>query len=182
MKKLIALILSLLFILSLSACGQKDADTDMAKNEKTKMGIGIYTVSEGAQDATADKNGKFPVSTTVASIVLDADNKIADCRFDALDFDIPLTADGKASAIEIPETKYNLKDAYAMKEYGGAKYEWYEQADRFAKVVNGKSLEEVKKLLAEDGKGNDDVMKAGCTIEISGFVKALEKAFQNANN
>ncbi len=180
MKRIIALVLALLFIFSLSACGKKEAD--MTKPEETKMGIGIYTVIEGAQDASAEKNGKFPVSTTVATITLDKDEKIVDCRFDALDFDVPLTADGKAPAIEIPETKYNLKDAYAMKEYGGAKYEWYEQADRLAKVAKGKSLAEVKKLLAEDGKGNEDVISAGCTIEITGFVRALEKAFQNANN
>ncbi len=181
MKKLITLALTLLFVLSLSACGQKDTDTNMAKAEETKMGIGIYTVTEGAQDATADKNGKFPVSTTVATVNLKKDGKIADCRFDTLEFDIPLTTDGKAAAIEIPETKYNLKEAYSMKK-AGAKYEWYEQADRFAKVAKGKSLEEVKKLLAEDGKGTKDVINAGCTIEITGFVRALEKAFQNANN
>ncbi|MBQ2806902.1 MAG: hypothetical protein IJF08_07620, partial [Clostridia bacterium] len=58
--------------------------------------------------------------------------------------------------------------------------EWFEQADAFMALVKGKTLAEVKALVAEGNKGNDEVMNAGCTIMINEFVLAIEKAVGNA--
>lgn len=67
-----------------------------------------------------------------------------------------------------------------MVAYGGATKEWYEQADAFMALVAGKTLDEVKALVAEGNKGNDEVINAGCTIMINEFVLAIEKAVNNA--
>ena len=66
-----------------------------------------------------------------------------------------------------------------MVTYGGAAKEWFEQADAFESVVVGKTLDEIKALVAEGGKGTDAVISAGCTITITEFVGAIEKAFAN---
>jgi hypothetical protein len=65
-----------------------------------------------------------------------------------------------------------------MVAYGAAK-EWFEQADAFETFVVGKTLSEIKALVAEGNKGNSDVIAAGCTIMIHEFVGAIEKAFAN---
>ena len=66
-----------------------------------------------------------------------------------------------------------------MVAYGGATKEWFEQADAFETLVVGKTLDEIKALVAEGGKGNADVIAAGCTITVTEFVGAIEKAFAN---
>ena len=69
-----------------------------------------------------------------------------------------------------------------MKTYGGALKEWYEEADVFGALAVGKTIEEVKAMVAENGKGNEEVIRAGCTISVSDFVKAIEKAVQSASD
>jgi len=49
-------------------------------------------------------------------------------------------------------------------------------------VDEGKTYEEVKALVGADNKGNDDVISAGCTITISDFIFAIEKAVKNAKD
>ena len=59
------------------------------------------------------------------------------------------TADGKAVANDSFKTKYELGKDYNMVTYGGATKDWYEQADAFMALVAGKTLDEVKALVAE---------------------------------
>ena len=58
--------------------------------------------------------------------------------------------------------------------------EWNEQAAAFISLVEGKTLEQVKALCADDGYGVEAVQTAKCTIHIVDFVKAIEKAYANA--
>jgi len=67
-----------------------------------------------------------------------------------------------------------------MKAYAGAAKEWYEQADAFCTLIVGKTASEIKALVAEGGVGSQDVINAGCTINVADFVKAVEKAMNNA--
>ena len=73
-----------------------------------------------------------------------------------------------------------------MAQYGsdkngdGVVKEWFEQVDAFEALIVGKTVEEVKALVAENGDGTADVMTAGCTITVSDFVYAVEKAVANA--
>ena len=57
----------------------------------------------------------------------------------------------------------------------GAKKEWFEQAAAFDAACVGKTATEIKALMANDGKGVEDLQTAGCTIYVTGFVKAAEK-------
>ena len=62
-----------------------------------------------------------------------------------------------------------------MVAYGGAAKEWYEQAAAFDSACVGKTAAEIASLVAEDGKGTEEVQSAGCTIYVTGFVKAASK-------
>ena len=62
-----------------------------------------------------------------------------------------------------------------MVAYGGATKEWHEQAAAFDAACVGKTATEIAGFVAEDGKGVEDIQAAGCTIYVTGFVKAASK-------
>lgn len=179
MKKITALLLCALLALSafvLVGCGE-------TKEEALKLGLGVYSTAEKATNADGDTNGAGQVVITAAAVLVDKDGKIVKCVLDAADNSVAYTSDGKAVANESFKTKYELGDAYGMKNpnYGSAK-EWYEHADAFCALVEGKTADEVKALVAADGKNTDAVISAGCTIAAGEFVKAVEKAVANAKD
>ena len=174
MKRFIALSLCLLMLLGavLVGCAKEEA--------KVKFGLGVYASAPTASDATADKNGAGKIDVTFAALTVDKDGKIAAVELDTASNEIAYTADGKAVAKTEFKTKYELGNDYNMVTYGGAKKEWFEQVDAFEKLIVGKTLAEVKALVAEKNKGNEEVVNAGCTVMINEFVGAIEKAFAAA--
>ena len=177
MKKLICVLLSVLMLVTAVAfvgCDKTpDAETTL------KMGLGVYTSTPTATDATEDKEGQGKVAITAAVITVDADGKVVACQLDTADLSVKYTADGKAVANDSFKTKYETGADYNMVTYGGAAKEWFEQADAFEALIVGKTLDEIKALVAEGNKGTSDVVAAGCTIMIHEFVGAIEKAFAN---
>ncbi|MBP3381701.1 MAG: hypothetical protein J6L00_03550 [Clostridia bacterium] len=145
-----------------------------------KFGAGVYVTAPTVADATEDKDGSGKIDVTVAAVTVDADGKIVACALDTMSNTVKFTADGKAVAAAEFKTKYEQGADYNMVAYGGAKKEWFEQADAFEALVAGKTLDEVKALVAEGNKGNAEVVNAGCTIMINEFVGAIEKAYNAA--
>ena len=186
MKKFICILLSVLMLLAtltLVACnkGSEDETGSDSTSDKAvlKFGLGVYTEVTKATNADGDATGVGEVAITAAAITADADGKVVACQLDTAQNTVKYTSDGKAIANESFKTKYELGDAYGMVAYGGAAKEWYKQADAFEGVVVGKTLDEIKALVAEGDKGTNEVVTAGCTIMIDEFVKAIEKAFAN---
>lgn len=174
MKKLLCVLLGVLMIFPafvFAGCGQA---------ETLKFGLGVYTNVTAASDATEDADGQGKVAITAAAVTVDADGKIVACALDTADITVKYTAEGKAVANGEFKTKYEMGTAYNMVAYGGATKEWFEQADAFEGVVAGKTLDEVKALVAEADKGTEEVITAGCTIMVKEFVLAIEKAYNNA--
>lgn len=170
MKKILSLVLVFIMVMSvvsLAGCG---------KAEALKLGMGISTAIAKATDADGETKGIGEADHTVAAVLVNADGKIVKCALDCAANSVEYTSEGKFVQAEEFKTKYEQKDMYGMKAYGGATKEWYEQADAFAGLVAGKTYDEVKALVAEDGKGNADVTAAGCTIYVSEFLVAIEKA------
>lgn len=184
MKKILSLVLAVLLVFSLVSlvgCGEKkDGKGDVAGS--LKFGMGSYSYFGDVKSADADTNGVGEYVTTVAAVLLDKDSKIVNVVIDTADNSVEFTSAGKAVAPAEFKTKYEQGDDYNMKAYGGAKKEWYEQVDAFVATIKGKTMDEVKAMVAEDGKGKDDVVNAGCTITVADFVKALEKAVKNAKD
>ena len=172
MKKLICVVLSIL-MLAAAFVGCEKAPATL------KMGLGVYTATPTTADASEDKDGQGKVAITAAVITVDAEGKVVACQLDTADLTVKFTADGKAVANDGFKTKYEQGTDYNMVAYGGAAKEWFEQADAFEAFVVGKTLNEIKALVAEGNKGNDSVIAAGCTIMIHEFVGAIDKAFAN---
>ena len=172
MKKFLTLALAVLLVMT--------AVVGCAKNDTVKFGAGVYTSAPTTADATEDKEGTGKIDITVAALTVDADGKIVACQLDTASNTVKFTADGKAVANDAFKTKYELGDAYAMRDHSEIQKEWFEQADAFETVVAGKTLDEVKALVAEGGKGTEDVITAGCTITITDFVAAIEEAYAAA--
>ncbi len=172
MKKLLVIALCLLMVVPTFMVGCNKAET----TSTVKFGAGVYTSAPSVTDATEDKNGSGKLDVTVAAVTVDADGKIVACELDTASNTVNFTADGKSVANDGFKTKYELGTDYNMVAYGGAVKEWYEQADAFEALVAGKTLDEVKALVAEANKGTEEVINAGCTIMINEFVGAIEKA------
>ncbi len=151
------------------------------KNNGIKMGLGICTSVTKASDATEENDGEGAVEITAAAVMLDKDGRIISCYIDTAACNVKYTKDGKATANGSFKTKYELGYDYSMKKYGAA-HEWFEQVDAFTALCKGKTLDEVKALVVNGYKGNDDVIAAGCTIGINDFVIAIEKACNNARD
>lgn len=187
MKKRIALLLAgALVASSLVACGGNQGGNADAK---VKVGLGLNTdMSHSSADATAEKNGNAQADLTVAAVTVGEDGKIVAVDFECIQVKTFFDATGTLTADTPTEftTKTELGDKYNMKNTsasigaieGGA--EWFEQAAHLEKMCAGKTLEEVKAFVGTDGKSSNEEVLAGCTMTISGFVVALEKAYNEA--
>ena len=174
MKKFLSILMVSLMVLSLFAF------TGCKTEEPTlKLGLGVYTAAS-ATDATEDKAGQGQATHTVAAVLVDDAGKIVKAVIDCADNKVGYTADGKAVANDAFTTKYEAGTDYNMVDYGGAAKEWFEQADAFCALIVGKTAAEVKALVVDNAKGTDEVINAGCTIEIAEFANAVDKAMSNA--
>ncbi len=186
MKKVLSLALCMVLVLAtflVAGCSNDATETTIESSTEAsalKFGAGIYTSTPATTDATEDKEGTGKLDVTFAAVTVDAEGKIVACALDTASNTVKFTTDGKAVANEEFKTKYEFGNDYNMVAYGGAAKEWFEQADAFEALVAGKTLEEVKALVAEENKGNDDVIAAGCTIMINEFVAAIESAYNAA--
>ena len=128
-------------------------------------------------DATADKDGSNKVSTTVFGAAIDADGKVVAAASDCVELEFTFDTKG-VSTLDTTKAVLTKKDKgtdYGMVAYGNAKKEWFEQAAAFDAACIGKTASEIAGLIAEDGKGVADLQSAGCTIYVTGFVKAASK-------
>ena len=149
----------------------------------------------------SSKTGTAQLDVTVATVVVDASGKIVACRIDVAQNKVDIT-DGYVTVPSEFKTKMELGSAYGMGQPeplpadkawmdnngDGKVLEWNEQAKAFEAWCVGKTLAQVKNLIAEGNLNNvnghwistdADLLAAGCTIQISEFVNAVEKAFND---
>ncbi len=176
MKRILAVLLAVLTLtVVMAGCG--------TSAPALKLGLGVDAYYDTVASASEEANGKITTVVTAAAVLLDADGKIVKCDIDTLDAAAAFTTAGEAVVANEFKTKYELGKDYGMVAYAGATKEWFEQVDAFCALVEGKTVAEVKALLAADGyKGNDAVISAGCTIGVADFVRAVEKACNNAKD
>ena len=173
MKRILAIVLAALMLVALVACGEQTPENSTPAEKNFKLALGVVN------DTSASKDGNVQVETTVVALVLDADGKIVSCNIDAVQAKVAVT-DGLLPADlsgKVFETKRQLGDNYNMVTYGGAKAEWYAQADAFCAYVVGKTLDEAKNLAVSDkGVPTDAALSANCTIAVTPFLQAIAKA------
>lgn len=144
-----------------------------------KTGLAIVTgiaKSENAKAADYD--------VTLVAVLVDDKGVIADCIIDSIGTKVEFDATGTITSDLTAKiaTKNELGDNYGMVAYGGAKYEWYQQAQALADFATGKTVEELKNgAIDETGKapeGSD--LASSATIYLGGYVSAIEAAVANA--
>ncbi len=122
---------------------------------------------------------------TIVAVTVDNNGIIQDCIIDSVGAQVEFDGKGVITSDLSAEilTKNELGDSYGMKAYGGAKYEWYEQAAALANYAKGKTVSELKKgAVNEAGKAADADLASTATIYLGGYVAAIEKAVANAKH
>lgn len=190
MKKILSLALVLVMVLSVAALVGCSGDKKPAGNDAAglKFGLGVVANYGKATDAEGETNGAGEFNTTAVVVLLDAEGKIVSIDLDTAQIKPSWTSEGKFVAATELRTKYEQGADYKMATLGkemdkngdGKVLEWNEQADAFMATAKGKTLAEVKAFMTEDGYTQGDLATAGCTIHVTDFVAALEKAVNSA--
>ena len=141
-----------------------------------KTGLSVVTGIKIDEEA-----GKASYDVTFVAVNVDDNGVITACAIDSLGADVPLDAIADTNG-EV-KTKQELCYDYNMITYGGAKYEWFEQANALANYAVGKTLEELKNgAVGETGYAQDADLATSATIYLGGYVSAIEKAVANAKH
>ncbi len=171
MKKIFALILACGAMFALCACNKK--------SREVRFGMGAHAYYAAERSASEEADGYGEMVVAVAAVVTDENGKILACELDMAENKASFTFEGKCISAKSLKTKRELGDGYGMKGASTIGKEWYEQADAFASAAKGKTLEEIKAMLAT---GEDEIVRAGCTIDTGDFITAVEKAVEGAKS
>jgi hypothetical protein len=150
-----------------------------------KTGLAVVTTVRDSVSASADAEGEAKYDVTVAAVNVDDNGVITACYIDSIGASVMFGADGiiTSDVAAAVLTKNELGDSYGMKAYGGATYEWYEQAEALANYAVGKTLEELRSgAVNEAGKAADADLASTATIYLGGYVAAIEAAVANAQH
>ena len=183
MKKVLAVGLAGLMAVGFAACSSSN---DSGKNEDTNKDAvataktGYAISSEIKEDEYNKSETALEIDSVCAAVRVDADGKIIDVKIDEAQTKPDLKKDnGDVSDLR---TKLEKKEDYGMKSTSPIGKEWYEQVEAFEAWAKGKTAEEVKAGIGEDGYASDADLKAGCTIYANGFATVTAKAVENATD
>ncbi len=203
MKKLIAFFLIVSLLAAMTGCAgvtvvvgnctcpavdqnNTPTTTPVPAQGALKTGLAIVTSLADSKSAEGEAGGLAKYDVTVVAVTVDNQGVIQSCIIDSIDtkvaFDaagLPVNFDPAAQIL----TKNELGDAYNMKLYGNAKYEWYEQAAALAHYAVGKNVQQLRTgAVNEAGKAADADLAATATIYLGGYVSAIEQAVANAQH
>ena len=150
-----------------------------------KTGLYIGTSLKDTKSATAEENGEVKYDVTVVAVTVDDNGVIQSCIIDSVGTSVLFDASGAITTDLTAniQTKNELGENYGMKLYGGAKYEWNEQAAALANYAVGKTVEELKSgAINESGKAADADLASTATIYLGGYVSGIEAAVANAQH
>ncbi len=160
MKRIVSLILVLCMTAVLfAACG--------AKAENYELGIGM---------AVTSNNAKLKYTATVAAVVVDAEGKVVECRIDAIDITAKIENGAVVKSSDFKSKAEHGKSYGMLSDYGSKLAEWDDQAKYFENAVKGKTVSEISAI-----KTGDAALTAGCTIDVTDFVKAVANAMNSAH-
>ncbi|WP_312102995.1 hypothetical protein [Lachnoclostridium sp.] len=187
MKKILVLLMCLVLAMgAFTACGKKDAKTnvDTGTKAKVKTGLAVITSAGSSKDA-GDADGLAQADSTAAAVIVDEKGVIVDCVIDVVQTKIKFSKTGEITTDSAAEfvSKHELGDAYKMKEASPIKKEWYEQATALQEYVIGKTLDEVKGIaIDEKGTPTSADLTSSVTMKVGSMLEAVEKAVTNAES
>jgi hypothetical protein len=145
-----------------------------------QLKVAVLAGLTDSKSADAENAGNAQLNVDVAAITMNGD-VITSCVIDSVQAKVAFGADGVITTdVGTPvQTKTELGEGYGMKAWGGATYEWNEQAANFAAYVTGKTAAEVAGIaIDETTKPTDADLSASVTISIGGFQVLIAKACQ----
>ena len=179
------------FIAAVVKAGSDDQSVSFTTDGEIALGLGVNSADDGSSgddfEATIKMNIEFAATVLV-------DGKIVAALNDASQPQVTLE-DGAVAGTDKLTTKRELKENYGM---GGKPYspdrngdgivkEWYEQSAAFSAHVVGLTAEQVYNLATQtqdDGyviPADEDLLSAGCTIQITGIKAVVAEAAEKAN-
>lgn len=187
MKKILTTLCAVAMLAGCTAGGSKKSSTNTSTKEETAatvmVGTGSVTNVASKINEGSDKEVKF--DTTFASVVLEG-NVIKYVYFDVAQDKVTFDSAGHVTSDNATSmSKKDLGDKYGMKDKSSIKKEWYEQVEALEKWAVGKTVEEVLTMptTQKDEKHTvtaDKDLMTGCTISVTAFQQALDKAAKNA--
>lgn len=144
---------------------------DLGASATDTLGINVVTEKYYESNET-----NLQYDSNYAVVTTDAEGKITSCLIDASQAKCTI-ADGKFTVEKgTYPSKKELKENYGMKGISPIGAEWFEQAAAFEKWAVGKTADEVKAGIGEDGYPSDADLKAGCTIHASTIAATVAAA------
>ena len=188
MKKILTTLCAVAMLAGCTAGGSKKSSTNTTSTKEetaatVMVGTGSVTNVVGKINEGSDKEVKF--DTTFASVVLEG-NVIKYVYFDVAQDKVTFDSAGHVTSDNATSmSKKDLGDKYGMKDKSSIKKEWFEQVEAFEKWAVGKTVEEVLNMptTQKDEKHTvpaDKDLMTGCTIGVTAFQQALDKAAKNA--
>ena len=146
-------------------------DPVVPADESVKTGLYIGT------NISDSKTGTASYDVTVVAVTVDQNGVITGCIIDSLGTSVTFDENGiiTSDLTVAPMTKNELGTNYGMGKISPVGKEWNEQAAAFDAFIIGKTTSEIGSMADAEGKGPADLQAAGCTIAITGFVKAASK-------
>ena len=132
-----------------------------------KTGVAILASAAESKSATAEENGEAKYDVSVVAVTVDEAGVIQGCVIDSIGTSVTFDAAGAVTSdlTAAIATKNELGEAYGMKDYAGAKYEWNEQAAALASFAVGKTVEELRAgAVDETGHAVDADLATTATI------------------
>ncbi len=192
---------ALSLILLLSACssdvdegnggGSVGDDMDNTSNVANTANVSLGTsIKSDNYSASSDSNGKTSTTIYMASVAFDADGKIMDIYWDAVEAKSEFGVDGQLIGdLEASvKTKKELGYDYDMKNASPIGKEWFEQVEALEKYAIGKTISELQAIpvkTSDSGSENvpdDPDLVSSVTISIDGFVSSAAKAYENGKD
>ena len=120
--------------------------------------------------------GNAQLNVDAVALTTNGDGVITSCQIDALQGKATIDETGAVTATNTA-TKNTLGFDYNMVAWGGATYEWFEQAANFASYITGKTAAEVAGIAIDEAtKPVDADLATSVTISIYGFKSLIAKA------
>ena len=156
-----------------------------ADGQSLRTGLSVIASLGDSTSASSEEEGAAKYDVTLVAVTVDGEGVIRSCAIDGVKSEVRFGTDGQITTdlTAAPLSKYELGDSYGMKAYGGARYEWYEQAQALADYAVGKTAEELRSgAVNESGKAQDADLASVATIYLGGYVEGILQAVENAQS
>lgn len=150
---------------------------DLGASAEDELRLSVIADHSGSTSATEGEPGRVRFNCSAAAVTFSG-AVITSCRIDSVQADVTFDAMGTITDA-LPrhvKTKNELGDDYGMKAYGGAQWEWYQQAAAFGDYVRGKTVAQVLEIPVADGKPTGADLVTSVTISVTPFQQLLARA------